>query len=102
MILDKNSINNRKLENFNRKPNRNSTIVQKRSSHHDIDIREFRSPLLLNTNAGNLNQMHSDISDSFTNDENSKSTLFTNSIDEANAKLPTSLNKHNPMSIYYC
>jgi hypothetical protein len=79
---------------------------QNRNSHYNRETSDAYSPLILNSNEGITNkniQINNSESDSFTNDENSKSTLlFPCSIDESNAKQSLCLNKQNPISIYYC
>lgn len=92
-----------KFNSFNRIESNNLNISQNRNSHYFT--RDIQSPLLKNDYKVNAHQqINNSESESFSNDENSKSTLFTCSIDDSNLKSSLILNKQNPMStaIYYC
>ena len=97
--------NKKRFDSFNKIDSSKLTLTQNRNSHYDSKDIHTQSPLLDNgiINSANL-QINNSESDSFSNDENSKSTLFTYSIDESNLKPTISLNKPNPMNtaIYYC
>ena len=112
-ISDRQAVHShKKYEQFSRNPSEKGTSAHIHPNGKHVhsavnDYHHVHSPLLAN-NTGSVKGKQlitnsSDISDSF-NDDNSKSTLFTCSIDESNtnSKLPMSLNKQNPISIYYC